>query len=77
MSRTRKKPYRKSRRFDKGCRCHGSCPYCRDNRLYSDNKRRSAADQAIADYWRGPEILEIESYERDKPELLFFVGAYE
>lgn len=33
MSRTRKQPYRKSRRFDKTCRCHGSCSYCTNNRL--------------------------------------------
>lgn len=33
MSRSRKQPYRKSRRFDKTCRCHGSCSYCQGNRL--------------------------------------------
>lgn len=39
MSRSIKQPYRKSRRFDKTCRNHGSCPYCRNNRLYSSNKK--------------------------------------
>jgi hypothetical protein len=33
VSRTKKQPYRKSRRFDKTCRCHGSCSYCTNNRL--------------------------------------------
>ena len=28
-----RQPYRKSKRFDRSCRNHGSCPYCRDNRL--------------------------------------------
>lgn len=31
---TIRKPYRGSRRFDTSCRCHGSCPYCRSNRLH-------------------------------------------
>jgi hypothetical protein len=39
MSRSIKRPYRKSRRFDKTCRNHGSCSYCRNNRLYSSNKK--------------------------------------
>lgn len=47
MSRTRKHPYRKSRRFDATCRCHGACPYCRDNRLYNDKRRRAAADAQL------------------------------
>ena len=33
-----RKPYRKSKRFDKTCRNHGSCPYCRDNRLHNRYK---------------------------------------
>lgn len=44
MSRTRKKqPYRQSRRFDKTCRCHGKCPWCRDDRLYQARKAEAAA----------------------------------
>lgn len=39
MSRSIKRPYRKSRRFDKTCRNHGACSYCRNNRLYSSNKK--------------------------------------
>lgn len=38
MSRTYKKPYTKSKRFDKTCRCHGKCSYCRDNRLRHYNR---------------------------------------
>ena len=33
-----RKPYHKSKRFDKTCRNHGSCPYCKDNRLHNRNK---------------------------------------
>lgn len=43
MSRTRRQPYRKSRRFDKTCRCHGSCPWCRDDRLYQARRAEAAA----------------------------------
>lgn len=38
MSRTRKKPYTGSKRFDKSCRCHGGCPYCESNRTYKNKK---------------------------------------
>ena len=53
MSKTRRRPYTKSKRFDKTCRCHGSCAYCRGNRTYSDRKRRKAAEQEIAQYSEG------------------------
>jgi hypothetical protein len=39
MSRTFKKPYQKSRRFDKTCRCHGGCPWCLGNRMHGHAKR--------------------------------------
>ena len=39
MSRSVKQVYRKSKRFDKSCRNHGSCPYCQGNRHYSHDKR--------------------------------------
>ena len=52
MSRSRKKqPYRQSRRFDKTCRCHGACPWCRRKRLYGDIRRRKATAWEIAEYW--------------------------
>lgn len=33
-----RKPYRKSKAIDKMCRNHGSCAYCKANRLYSTRK---------------------------------------
>jgi hypothetical protein len=39
MSRTVKQAYRKSRRFDKSCRNHGGCPYCKNNRLHNYRKK--------------------------------------
>jgi len=39
MSRTKKNPYTKSKRFDKSCRNHGGCPYCLSNRLHKHHKK--------------------------------------
>lgn len=33
-----RKPYRKAKAVDATCRNHGSCPYCRGNRLYQRTK---------------------------------------
>jgi hypothetical protein len=52
MSRTRKRPYTSAKRFTRGCRCHGSCSYCRDNRLHGEQQRRSAAEEQLRDYRR-------------------------
>lgn len=35
-----RKPYRKSKAFDKTCRNHGSCPYCESNRKHSTEVRK-------------------------------------
>jgi len=59
MSRTYRKPYRESRRFDKTCRCHGGCPWCKGNRLYNDRKWRLAADQEIKEYMDGHNQTEL------------------
>lgn len=29
-----RKPFRGAKAVDRGCRNHGSCPYCRNNRLF-------------------------------------------
>lgn len=29
-----RRPYHQSKRFDRTCRNHGSCPWCRANRLH-------------------------------------------
>ena len=39
MSRTNRKPYTGSKAFDKTCRCHGTCPACKSNRLYKNDKK--------------------------------------
>ena len=37
---TWKRNYIKSKRFDRTCRNHGSCDYCRKNRTFFDRKKR-------------------------------------
>lgn len=34
----KRKPYRRSKVFDSDCKNHGSCGWCRDNRLYQYRK---------------------------------------
>ena len=62
----RRKEYRDSRNFDTTCRCHGSCPYCQNNRLFFDRKARRAAE------------LDLIAYEKDllDDEPLLFFGYF-
>lgn len=53
-----RKPYRRSKAFDRSCRPHGSCSYCEDNRLHCNKKRQLLADtdrvltpEQMADEW--------------------------
>lgn len=45
MSRTFKKSYTKSKKFDKTCRNHGSCSYCKKNRTYKNDKKVSLKEE--------------------------------
>jgi uncharacterized protein (DUF983 family) len=40
----KRRKYQKSKRYDRSCRNHGSCPYCREGRLFS-SKRRLPAEE--------------------------------
>ena len=35
----KRKPYYKAKAVDKQCRNHGSCDWCKNNRLYKNKKR--------------------------------------
>ena len=43
-----RKPYRGSKRYDKSCRNHGGCDYCRDGRLHKYKKREPQSRLEIA-----------------------------
>ena len=42
----KRKPYRGSRAIDRSCRNHGSCPYCRANRLHKFQIRNREEDES-------------------------------
>lgn len=42
-----RKPWRGSKNFDKSCRNHGGCDFCKDNRLYSSNKAMEAVKEQL------------------------------
>ena len=44
MSRTRKAEYTGSKRFDRSCRNHGSCPWCASNRTIQAQREHQRAD---------------------------------
>lgn len=39
-----RKPYRKSKAIDYSCRNHGSCAYCKRNRLHNTKKKLLAME---------------------------------
>lgn len=48
-----RKPWRgsaNSKNFDKTCRNHGSCDYCKFNRLHTFMKNRAAADDRLKEW---------------------------
>ena len=47
-----RRPYTKSKRFDRSCRCHGGCPWCERNRKYTDIKRRQHANDDLNEYYK-------------------------
>lgn len=51
-----RKPLRKSKAFDRSCRNHGSCDWCKSNRTYSARKWAWLSDQEIKE-WRSAETF--------------------
>lgn len=45
----------RSKNIDPSCRNHGSCPWCKNNRLFFDKKRRQVM---LDEYWEAMEILD-------------------
>ena len=46
----RRKPYRGSKRYDRTCRNHGACDYCRGNRMHKHRLRELAAQESESDW---------------------------
>jgi hypothetical protein len=45
MSRTKKHPYTGAKRVSKNCRNHGSCEWCRGNRLHNTERKQEQCKQ--------------------------------
>lgn len=43
----RRRSYQQSKKFDKSCRNHGSCDYCKDNRLHKFETDKLEAENKI------------------------------
>jgi hypothetical protein len=46
----KRKPYYRSGAFDKTCRPHGYCPYCKNNRLFNQKRKELDAEEEILEY---------------------------
>lgn len=45
-----RKPYTGAKAIDRTCRNHGSCGWCKSNRLYKQNKLDEASRQALEEF---------------------------
>ena len=53
----KRKPYVGAKAVDGTCRNHGSCEWCRGNRLYQQNKMDEASRQQIEEEHRNFEFM--------------------
>lgn len=45
-----RKPYQKSKRFDRSCRNNGSCPHCESDRTARESAKKQASGEALREY---------------------------
>lgn len=48
-----RKPYIGGKSIDRTCRNHGSCDWCKDNRLHASKVQKEIADAKLAEYEEG------------------------
>lgn len=48
-----RKPYTGGKTIDRTCRNHGSCDWCKSNRLHASNVQEEIADAKLAEYEKG------------------------
>lgn len=44
-------PYYGTQRFDRTCRCHGSCEWCKANRLYNTIRKEQTMNSKLNEYF--------------------------
>lgn len=49
----RRKPYQGAKAISCSCRNHGSCDYCRENRLYKSMIQQEVIDSKLDEYEKG------------------------
>lgn len=49
----KKRKTNRSKRHSSGCRNHGSCTWCRDNRLHQVHKEEEKLNNEIKEYFNG------------------------
>ena len=54
----KRRPYVGAKAIDCSCRNHGSCDWCKANRLQQSRKVREAVDAALREYEDGDDYLE-------------------
>lgn len=45
-----RKPYYRSKSFDRTCRPHGGCPYCFRSRTYANKRKKYIAEEKLKEY---------------------------
>jgi hypothetical protein len=69
-----RKQYYGSGKFDRTCRCHGGCSYCKNNRLHNTKKRKSISDASMEEFVKQDDEASDTIPERDLwPHINFFV----
>lgn len=48
-----RKPYIGGKSIDRTCRNHGSCDWCKDNKLHASKVQQEIADVKLAEYEEG------------------------
>lgn len=53
MSRTRKHKLTGSKAYSCSCRNHGTCPYCRSNRIYNELRDKEKVEYEESEFRKG------------------------
>lgn len=51
-----RKPYRGAKAIDRTCRNHGSCEWCKGNRMHRNDKRQLRRVQELEEYEMGSDM---------------------
>ena len=52
-----RKPYRRSKAIDPTCRNHGTCDWCKENRLHKSRDKHPATEEELNPLTPGQEVI--------------------